>query len=139
MGQPVSRKVHFLELGQGPESIFLNVGDEIVRQIQMPESVQIRASKRTGCEIPDLIAIHLEPGQGPGVSEPGPSQGVQSVVAQHQHLQAVQPAEGVVSQGGAGDAVLPQQQRPQLGQPVQGVVLDALDGVSAQGEQSQIR
>lgn len=138
LGQPVPGKVHFLQLGQGPERVSPDVGNEIVRQIQMPETAQIRASKSTVCQVRDLIAVQLEPGQVPGVSEPGPSQGAEGVVAQRQHLQTAEPAEGLVGQRSAGDLVVLQQQRPQLREALQGVLLDVLDAVSAQGEQGQV-
>lgn len=80
----------------------------------MPETVELRASKRTVCQIRDLIPIELEPGQAPGVSEPGPSQGAENVTAERQHLQAAELAEGAIREGGAGYLVVLQQQRPQL-------------------------
>ena len=63
----------------------------------MPETVELCASKRTVCQISDLIPIQLEPGQALGVSELGPLQGAESVIAKHQNLQTEKPAEGVIS------------------------------------------
>lgn len=100
----------------------------------MPETAQICASKSTVCQISELIPVQLEPGQVSGVSEPGPSQGAEGVVAQGQHLQAAEPAEGLIRQRSAGYLVVLQQQRPQLGEALQGVLLDRLDAVPAQGE-----
>lgn len=59
----------------------------------MPESVKVHASKRTLCEVSDLISIQQESAQGLGVPEPGYSQGEGDLVAQHQDLQASQLAK----------------------------------------------
>lgn len=104
----------------------------------MPETAEICASKSTVCQISDLIPVQLEPGQVPGVSEPGPAQGAEGVVAQRQHLQAAQLAEGLIRERSAGYLVVLQQQRPQLRKALQGILLNVLDAVSAQGEQGQI-
>lgn len=80
----------------------------------MPETVERGASEGAVCQVSDLIAIELEPGQAPGVPEPGPSQGAENVPAERQHLQAAELAEGVVREGRAGELVVLQQQRPQL-------------------------
>ena len=80
----------------------------------MSETVEMCASKRTVRQISDLIAIQLEPGQAPGVSETRPLLGVEGVVAERQHLQAATLAEGVIGERRAGYSVVTQQQRPQL-------------------------
>lgn len=72
------------------------------------------------------------------MSEPRPSQGVESIVAQHQHLQIEELAEGVICEGGTGYVVVLQQQCPQLCEAIQGIFLNILDAVPAQGEQSKI-
>lgn len=64
----------------------------------MPETLEMCASKRTVRQISDLIPIQLEPAQAPGVSEPRPLQGVEDVVAEHQHLQSAKLAEGVIGE-----------------------------------------
>lgn len=105
----------------------------------MPETVELCASKRTVCQISDLIPIQLEPGQALGVSEPGPLQGAESVIAKHQNLQTEKPAEGVISKRRAGYAVVLQQQCPQLWEAMQGIFPNILDAISAQGEQGKIK
>lgn len=97
------------------------------------------ASKGTVCQISDLIPIQLEPGQAPGVSEPRPSKGAEGVIAECQHLQTVEPAEGVIRERRAGYLVVLQQQGPQLCKAVQGVFSNILDAVPAQGEQGKIK
>lgn len=105
----------------------------------MPETVEICASERTVCQISDLIPIQLEPGQAPVAPEPGPSQGLEGVIAKHQHLQAEKLAEGVIRERGAGYPVVLQQQRPQLWKAMEGIFLHILNAISAQGEQGKIK
>lgn len=105
----------------------------------MLETVKICASERAVCQVSDLISIQLEPGQAPGVSEPGPSQGMESVVAKHQHLQVAKPAERAVCEGRTGYLVVLQQQRPQLWEAMQGIFPNILNAISAQGEQGKIK
>lgn len=105
----------------------------------MPKTVQLCATEGTACQISDLIAIQLEPGQALGVPEPGPSQAAQSVIAKHQHPQTLKLAEGAISERRAGYLVVLQQQCPQLGEAMQGVFLNILDAISAQGEQGKIK
>nr|XP_036880231.1 serine/threonine-protein kinase TNNI3K [Manis javanica] len=81
----------------------------------------------------------LETGQAPGVSEPGPPQRAEGIVAQHEHLQTAKLAEGVVGERGAGYLVVLQQQRTQLEKTMKGIFPNILDAVSAQGEQGQIK
>lgn len=97
------------------------------------------ASKGSVCQISDLIPIQLEPGQAPGVSEPGAPQGAKGVIAEHQHPQAAKLAEGVISERRAGYLVVLQQQRPQLCEAMQGIFPNILDAISAQGEQGKIK
>lgn len=105
----------------------------------MPETVEMCASKRTVRQISDLTPIQLEPGQAPGVSEPRPLQGVEGVVAERQHLQAAELAEGVIGEARAGYSVVTQQQRPQLWKAVQGIFPNILNAISAQREQGEIK
>lgn len=105
----------------------------------MPETLEMCASKRTVRQISDLIPIQLEPAQAPGVSEPRPLQGVEDVVAEHQHLQSAKLAEGVIGEWRAGHSVVPQQQRLQLWKAVQGIFPNILDAISAQREQGEIK
>ena len=105
----------------------------------MPETVEICASERTVCQFSDLIPIQLEPGQAPGVSEPRPLQGTESVIAKRQHLQTAKLVEAVIGKRRAGCLVVLQQRRPQLWKGVQGVFPNILDAISAQGEQSKIK
>lgn len=72
----------------------------------MSETVEICVRKRTVCQTSYLIAVQLETGQAPGVSEPGPPQRAEGIVAQHEHLQTAKLAEGVVGERGAGYLVV---------------------------------
>lgn len=105
----------------------------------MPETVELGASKRTVCQISDLIPIQLEPDQAPGVSEPGPSQGAENIIAECQHLQSAKPAEGVICEWRAGYLVVPQKQCLQLWKVMQGIFPNMLYAIPAQGEQGKIK
>lgn len=104
----------------------------------MPESVEVRASTRTLCEVSDLISIQQESTQGLGVPEPGCSQGAGDIVAQHQDLQSSQLAEGVVGRRRTGDVVVAQPQCPQRGDTMQGTFLNSVESISAQREQGHV-
>ena len=99
----------------------------------MSESVEVHAFTRTPCEIGDLISIQQESAQGLGIAEPGCSQAVEGIMAQHQDLQALQLAEGV-RQRRTGDVVVAHRQGPKFGEALQGAFLNSIYSISAQGE-----